>query len=310
MSAEVDHRLELHRPGPVAPEKPGQELARGLDPSLGPAPLLHLQGARTGRDLGGDTDVVEEDEAPPRHLGPVAQVEILGQGVGFPPAGLVQTRPTPDPGGAVEVEEAVGGVAAALLEEEVAVEEERLGPGEPALLLVQVVPAGLNHSHRRIPKGGQEPVEEVWRGHEVGVENEEKLPVGRLEPVLEGPRLVSRPTLPPDELDPDSLPAPPADPGPGTARGLVRRVVEHLHLQLGPGIAQAACRVHEAPDHVLLVVEGKLDRDPGKGAGPRRREPAPAGASPQPEQVRPVEGEGEEEEEDPPGQGQDELGEG
>jgi len=309
MAAEVDDRLELHRPGPVAPEEPGQKLARGLDPSLGPAPLLHLQGAGPGGDLRGDADVVEKDEAPPRHLGPVAQVEVLGEGVGLPPAGLFQARPTPDPGGAVEVEEAVRRVATPLLEEKVAVEEEGLGACEPALPFVQVVPAGLNHPHRRIPKGRQESVEEVRGGHEVGVENEEEFAVGRLQAVLEGPRFVPRPSLPPDELDPHPLPAPPADPGPGPARGLVRRVVEHLNLQLGPGIAQAARGVHQASDHVLLVVDGKLDRDLRQGPGPRRRKTTPAGASPQPEQIRPVEGEGQEEEEDAPGQGQDELGE-
>ena len=53
---------------------------------------------------------------------------------------------TPHAGGAVEVEEDAGAGAAAVLEDEVAVEEDGFDLGEEAVVAVEVRPAGLHHA--------------------------------------------------------------------------------------------------------------------------------------------------------------------
>ena len=70
--------------------------------------------------------VRQEHEPPAAQLRAVAEIEILGQRVVLPAAGVGDGRAPPDARRAVEVEEEPGAVAAAVLEHEVAVEQDRL----------------------------------------------------------------------------------------------------------------------------------------------------------------------------------------
>ena len=74
----------------------------------------------------GRHDVGQEHEPPAAQLRAVAEVEIFGQRVVLPAAGVVDRGAPPDAGRAVEVEEAAGAVAPAVLEHEVRVEQDRL----------------------------------------------------------------------------------------------------------------------------------------------------------------------------------------
>ena len=87
----------------------------------------------------------QEDEPPAAQLRAVAEVEILGERVVLPAARVGDRRAPPDARGAVEVEEQPGAVAAAMLEHEVAVEQDRLDLREQRVVLVDVPPARLDH---------------------------------------------------------------------------------------------------------------------------------------------------------------------
>ena len=88
--------------------------------------LLRLERVHLDRHFGRRDDVGHEHEPPAAQLRAVAEVEILGQRVVLPAAGVVDRRAPPDAGRAVEIEEAPAAVAAAVLEHEMAVEQDRL----------------------------------------------------------------------------------------------------------------------------------------------------------------------------------------
>jgi hypothetical protein len=88
--------------------------------------LLRLEGVHLHRHFGGRDEIGQKHEAPAAQLRAVAQVEILGDRVVLPAAAIDNRRAPPDAGGAVEVEEVAGAIAAAVLENEVRVEQDRL----------------------------------------------------------------------------------------------------------------------------------------------------------------------------------------
>ena len=68
-------------------------------------------------------EVRKEHEFPATRLRAVAEIQVLGQRVVLPAAGVDDGASAPDAGRAVEVEEQPGAVAAAVLEDEVRVEQ-------------------------------------------------------------------------------------------------------------------------------------------------------------------------------------------
>lgn len=271
VAAEVDEGLELDGRPPGAAKDPPQQLARGLYAALRPAPLLDQERGRCGGQLRRHADIVPQHEAPARHLGAVADVEVFGEGVRLPSPGVGQGPAAPEPRGPVEVEEAAAQVPPALLQEEVAVEEERLGAGQPGVVLVEVVPAGLHHAGARVRHGGQQGLKQVGARHEVGVEDQDVLAGRRFEARGKGARLVAGPARAVVDGDVDAS----AAPGPGSpAREegrLVGGVVQDLDLEVGGWVGEPAGRVDEALDDVLLVVDGELHGDAGWGGGRRGR---------------------------------------
>ena len=103
---QVKERLGLDAERHVGGEDARQQLAAGLNRAFRPAVLLRLERVHLDRHLGRGDDVRREHEPPAAQLRPVAQVEILGQRVVLPAAGVVDGGAPPDAGGAVEVEEA------------------------------------------------------------------------------------------------------------------------------------------------------------------------------------------------------------
>src|SRR3954471_11198132 len=102
--------------------------------------LLRLEGVHLDRHFRRGDYVGHEDEPPALELSPIAEIEILGQRVVLPPAGVVDRDAPPDTGRAVEVEEAAAAIPPAVLEHEVAVEQDRLGFGEQRIVLVDMPP--------------------------------------------------------------------------------------------------------------------------------------------------------------------------
>ena len=183
---QVEEGLGLLREGRVRPQDARQELARDLDRALGPAELLRLEGRHLDGQLGRRGDLGQVDEAPAAQLRPVRQIHVLGQGVVVPAAGVDDGRAPPQPGGAVEVEEAAGAVAAGVLHDEVAVEHQGLRLGQRREVAVDVLPAALHHRDLGVEEVVHGALQDVGVGHEVGVEDEHQLALGGAQAVLQG----------------------------------------------------------------------------------------------------------------------------
>ena len=296
--------LELDDGAQGAAQQAGKQLARGLNTALGPAPLLHQERGGCARELGRDTHFVPQDEAPSRHLRPVADVEVLGQRVVMPSARVLKCLSTPHPRRPVELEEPATTVASPLFHQEVPVQQKPLGAGQPRFVLVEVVPAGLHHADPGIGHGREEVFEEAGWGDEVGVENENVVASRRVETRGEGAGLVAVADAAVEDGDVDALPPPLVGALPGQGGGLVGGVVEDLDLEKVAGVGDAAGGVDEALDDVPFVVGGELDGDAGVGGEGAGLRPV-AGRPPprQEEQIDPVRREGKEEGQDAAVQG-------
>ena len=177
---QVEKRFGLHAERQIRPEDARQQLAAGLNRALRPAMLLRLERVHLHRHFGGRDDAGHEHEPPAAQLRAIAEVEILGQRVVLPAARIVDRDAAPDAGGAVEVEEAAAAVAAAVFEDEVTVEQNRLDLRQQRVVLVDVAPARLHHADLRIAEVRHQPHQEVGRRNEVGVENRRRTRRGRL----------------------------------------------------------------------------------------------------------------------------------
>ena len=265
LAAQMHDGLELDDGAKAAAEQAGKQLARGLDATLGPAPLLHQERAGRAREFGRDAHFVAQHETPSRHLRPVADVEVLGQRVVIPPTRVVERLSAPQPRRPVELEEPAATVSSPLLNQKVPVQQERLRAGQPRFVLVQVLPAGLDHADPGIGHGREELFEEAWLGDEIGVENQNVVAGGRVEPLGERARLVAVPVGAVEDGDVDASPPPFVGALPGEGGGVVGGVVEDLDLEEVAGVGEAAGGVDEALDDVRLVVDGELDGDAGAG---------------------------------------------
>lgn len=265
LPAEVHHGLELDDGTKRAAKHAGKQFARGLDAALGPAPLLHQERGGRAREFGRHPDFVAQDEAPPRHLGPVADVEVLGQRIVMPSAGVQERLSAPHPRRTVELEEPATTVSPPLLDEEVAVQQKRLSARQPGFVLVEVLPARLHHADPGIGHRGEEVFEEAGPGDEVRVQDEDVVAGRRFEARGEGARLVAVSVGAVVDGDVDAPAAPLAGALPGEDGGVVGGIVEDLDLEEVAGVREAAGGIDEALDDELLVVDGQLDGDAGTG---------------------------------------------
>src|SRR5215831_3240428 len=119
---------------------------------------------------------------PSAQLRSVGQIQVLGERVVLPAAGIVNGAATPDARGAVEVEEAAGSVARGVLDDEVAVEEDRLRLSEDGELAIEVPPTHLHHSNPLVGEEWHRSPQEVGAGDEVRVEHGDELALREFEP--------------------------------------------------------------------------------------------------------------------------------
>src|SRR5207249_9304318 len=117
-------------------QEPREHLLARLHGALGPATLLGLERVHLDRKLCRHGEIMHEDELPPLHLGPVAEIEVLGQGVVLPSSRVFDSTPAQDSGGAVEIEEAAAEETSEALQDEMAVEKDRLRPGQKGVVAV------------------------------------------------------------------------------------------------------------------------------------------------------------------------------
>ena len=183
--------FELGVPGGVALQDAGEDFFASLDEAFGPAGLLGFEGGHLDGELGGALDVLEVFELPAYELGAVAEVGVFGEGVVLPAAGGGDGLAAPHAGGAVEVEEDAGAAAAAVLEDEMAVEEDGFDLGEEAVVAVEVGPAGLDHADFGLGEVVDDLHDPLAGRDEVGVEDGDELAFGDFEAFVEGSGFVA-----------------------------------------------------------------------------------------------------------------------
>jgi hypothetical protein len=189
------------------------------------------------------------------------QVEVFGQRIVLPAAGVGDRALPPHPGRAREVEEAAAAVPRGVLHHEVAVEEDRLEPREERVLLVQVAPARLDAADLALGEVVDRLLEEVGLGDEVRVEQRDELALGGLKAVVERAGLVAVAVGAVDVFDVDALRAPLLDLLTGDLDRLIGRIVQHLDLELVGGVVDQARRVDQPLRDVHLIEDRELHRD-------------------------------------------------
>ena len=103
----------------------------------------------------------------------------------LPSASLLNGFDAPHAGRAVEVEEDAGARAAAVLQHEVAVQQDGLDLGEERVMAVDVCPTRLHHADAGLGKVVDDPHDPVGGRGEVGVEDGHELALGTLQAVFQ-----------------------------------------------------------------------------------------------------------------------------
>ena len=265
----MDERLDLGAQRDRRAQDGAEELARRLHRALGPTVLLALVGVDLGRQLGRHHQVGKVEELPAGQLGAVGEVEVFGQGVVRPAAGLVDRLPAPDPGGAVEVEKTAAALARGVLDHKMAVEKDRLSAGQQRIVSVDVTPAGLHHADLGIHEMGHAPAQELGTRNKIGIEDGDQLASRRLETGGQGAGLEARPIVAMQVVDVEAFLALALDQRGDQLDGLVGRVVEHLDLQPVARIVDTAHGLDQPLRDVLFVEDRQLDGDdrPARGIG-------------------------------------------
>src|SRR5215469_17241592 len=104
-----------------APDRP-DELAGTLGEALVPAMLLGAPGGEIVGQFARHPHTHENRRAPTLEMHAIAEIEILGQSVGMPAAGIIDGAPAPEAAGPVEGHVEIGPGARALLDGKMRVE--------------------------------------------------------------------------------------------------------------------------------------------------------------------------------------------
>ena len=212
----------------------------------------------------GRHEIRQENEAPALELRAVAEVEVFGERIVLPAAGIRDAGAPPEASGAVEIEKASAPAAGGLLEQKMSIQEHGLDARENGVGAVQMPPAGLDHPDFRIGEiSGSSSAACPARRHEIRIENENEFSLARNHARLEGAGFETRAIRAMDEFDVEARrPCSSRDPLGGDLGGLIGGVVEHLHLEKLSRVFERGDRFQEPLDDVKLIENGKLDRDP------------------------------------------------
>src|SRR5579859_70284 len=125
--------LNLRAQREVTLEDAREDLLGSLDEPFGPAGLLRLKGGHLNGYFGWADNILQIDELPALHLRAVAEVGVFGESVMLPAASLLDCLASPHPGGSVEVEEDAGTGTAAVLQDEMTVQQNGLNLSKKAV---------------------------------------------------------------------------------------------------------------------------------------------------------------------------------
>src|SRR3989304_5487662 len=161
-----------------------QELSRCFNGPLCPAELLGLQGIDLCRQLGRGGDIVEISEFSPAQLRTITEIEILGEGISMPVAGVLNCLLAPNAAGPVEIDEVAGLIPDILLDHKVAVKRHCLRAGQKRVFAVEMFPAGLDNADLRVLlEVGNRLLQELSPRNKISVENSNKFSPSRLQTI-------------------------------------------------------------------------------------------------------------------------------
>src|SRR5205823_2437048 len=108
----------------------------------------------------------------------IAEVEVLGDGVGAPAAGIVDGRAAPQAARAVEVGKQARRPARGLLDSEVSAQHERLEPGQEGIVFVEKSPTELDRRDAWVAEPRDRLLQHVRRRAKVRIEDGEEFTGG------------------------------------------------------------------------------------------------------------------------------------
>ncbi len=179
-----------------------------------------------------------------------------------PPSAIASLRQMPAV--PLKLKNAAAAIPAAVLEDEVRVEQHRLDLGQQRIVFVDVAPARLHQRDLLVGEVMNGAFEEIRLRDEVGVEDRHEIAACHLQALVERAGLVAGAILAMDVLDVDALHRVPAHGELSDLPGLIGRVVQHLDLEQLARVFDLADRIEQAIDDVHLVVERQLDGDDRK----------------------------------------------
>ena len=131
-------------------------------------------------------------------------------------------------------------------------------------MAIDVGPTRLHHADPGLGEMMDGAQQEIFRGHEVGVEYGDELAFRGLHTFRQGPRLIAFAVAAMVIADWASPGGIALDQVAGDGLGFVRRIIEHLNVELVRRVIHAANRVQQPLDDEPLVKDGKLDGHPRK----------------------------------------------
>src|SRR5205823_9642446 len=117
-------------------------------------------------------------KVPAAKLRAVGEIGILGERIVLPASGVVYSFPAPNSRSSIEIEEAAAACTRAMLDDEMAVEQDAFDFGKRRVIAVEISPARLHHGQLGIAEVRQGKAQKIGAGLEIGVENGDQFAYG------------------------------------------------------------------------------------------------------------------------------------
>jgi hypothetical protein len=134
---------------------------------------IHIDWQFSRRD-----DIRQKNEFPTDELGAIAQIEIFGERVVLPAAGIDNARFSPEPSRAIEIEKTSAATPGGLFQKQMAVQEHGLNAGEQRVTPIQMSPARLDHPDLGVSEEMDRVPEQIAARNEIRVEDANEFAFG------------------------------------------------------------------------------------------------------------------------------------
>ena len=214
-------------------------------------------------------------EFPAFELRTIREVGVFGQGVVLPAAGVVNYFAPPYAGRAIEVEKRAAPRPRAMLDHEVAVEENGFDVGQKRIVAVQIRPARLHHPDFLAALGIQEirnrAPQEIRFRNEVGVKDRHEFALSGSQPVLQRSGLVTLTICAMDVRNGHALGGVALRARASHFLRLIGGIIQHLHVEQFPRIVKPRDRFGKPLDYITFIENRQLHCHPRPPFDWRRR---------------------------------------